>query len=179
MNFNWAHIHLLSNHIPILGVLFGTILLIAGMIIGGENLKRAALWTFVVSSFLTILVYFSGTYGMEMVEALPNVSQEVVHTHMEFAEKTSIVIWILGAVSLVIMLLRRTAALKTSWLIAPLLLGIVGSGMAAWTGELGGQVRHTEIRGNYSNEKQAHDEHGESGESKESCESEQHSHKDH
>lgn len=176
MNFNWAHIHLLSNHIPILGVLFGTILLIAGMIIGGENLKRTALWTFVVSSLLTILVYFSGTYGMEMVEALPNVSQEIVHTHMEFAEKTSIAIWILGAVSLAILLIRRTATLSFNWLLAPLLLGIIGSGMAAWTGELGGQVRHTEIRGNYSNEKQSHDEHGENNKSKEKHESEEHSH---
>ena len=28
---NWAHLHLLINHIPVLGTVFGTLLLIFGM----------------------------------------------------------------------------------------------------------------------------------------------------
>ena len=29
---NWAHVHLLINHIPVLGTLFGTLLLVFGIV---------------------------------------------------------------------------------------------------------------------------------------------------
>lgn len=54
-----AHIHLLLNHIPILGVLFG-LLLLYGTIKKTREIKKANLVTFIVAAILTVPVFFSG-----------------------------------------------------------------------------------------------------------------------
>ena len=57
---NQVHLHLLMNHLPILGVPFGLLLLCAGMLRQSDELKKAALLTFVVAALLAVPVYFTG-----------------------------------------------------------------------------------------------------------------------
>ena len=40
---NWAHMHLLINHIPVLGMVFGTLLLAYGLVKKNEEIKRVSL----------------------------------------------------------------------------------------------------------------------------------------
>lgn len=55
-----VHVHLLLNHIPILGVLFGLLLLIYGTVKKTEEIERAGLVTFIVVALITAPVFFSG-----------------------------------------------------------------------------------------------------------------------
>ncbi len=54
---NWAHVHLIINHIPVIGILFDFFLLAWAMIRRSEDVKRASLGILVVLALFTPLVF--------------------------------------------------------------------------------------------------------------------------
>ena len=57
---NLAHVHLLLNHLPPLGVLFGFLLLAAAVARKSGELVRASLVTFVLAALLAVPTYYTG-----------------------------------------------------------------------------------------------------------------------
>ena len=53
---NVAHWHLILNHIPVLGIAFGLVVLGAGLWKSSEELKRLALVVFATSALLAVPV---------------------------------------------------------------------------------------------------------------------------
>jgi len=146
-----AHIHLLLNHIPILGTIFALLLLLCGMLKRNEEMERASLGAFVMTALITIPVYLTGDGAAEIIHNLPGVSIELIRQHDSAATLTIVAIELLGAASLLsLWLLRRAAAIKSWMMIAVLVLALISSGLAVWTGGLGGQIRHTEVRAGFS-----------------------------
>ena len=54
---NDAHLHLVVNHLPIVGILIGTLILIAGLILKKTEVKLTALGVFVFSAIASILPF--------------------------------------------------------------------------------------------------------------------------
>lgn len=149
MNFNYAEIHLLLNHVPILGSIFGVALLAAGLLRKSEELKKAALVLFIVCGVLAIPVYLTGEPSEEIVEHLPGVSEEFIEEHEESALITLVGIELVALVALAGLILARNkrnapAAITSLCFI----LALAASLIAARTAYLGGQIRHSEIRSN-------------------------------
>jgi hypothetical protein len=146
-----AHLHLLLNHIPILGTIFALLLLLYGMLKRNEDVERASLGAFIVTALITIPVYLTGDGAAEIIHNLPGVSIEIIRQHDSAATLTIVAIELLGAASLLsLWLLRRAVAIKGWMMIAVLVLALISSGLAVWTGGLGGQIRHTEVRAGFS-----------------------------
>jgi uncharacterized membrane protein len=146
-----AHIHLLLNHIPILGTIFALLLLLYGMLKRDEDMERASLGALVMTALITVPVYLTGDGAAEIIHNLPGVSIEIIRQHDSAATLTIVAIELLGAVSLLsLWLLRRAAAIKGWMMIAVLILALISIGLAVWTGGLGGQIRHTEVRAGFS-----------------------------
>jgi hypothetical protein len=51
---NAAHAHLVLNHIPIFGTLFGLLLLLYALVSGNDEIKKASFGAFVITSLITI-----------------------------------------------------------------------------------------------------------------------------
>lgn len=51
---NWAHVHLLLNHVPVLGTIFGLALLGYALMRRNDGLTRVALGVFVVVALLAL-----------------------------------------------------------------------------------------------------------------------------
>ena len=142
-----AHIHLLLNHIPILGTLFGLLLLLYGMLKRSYEIEKASFGVFVITALITIPVFLTGGGAAGIVHNLPGVSTEIIGRHASAATMTIIAIEILGVAALLALWLSRKSQPVAGWmLILVLVLAIIGTGLSFWTGGLGGQVRHTEIR---------------------------------
>ena|SRR2546423_12698220 len=142
-----AHIHLLLNHIPILGSIFGLLLLLYAAMKGSDELKRACFGIFVATALLTIPVYLTGDGAARIVHDLPGVSVDIIDRHDDAATITISAIELLGAVSLLSLWLSRKADRIATWmLVSVLVLAVISSGLGMWTGGLGGQIRHTEVR---------------------------------
>lgn len=144
---NQAHLHLLFNHLPILGTLFGLLILVSGYFVKSNAVKRTALGIFMLSALCTIPAFLTGEGAEEMVESLPGVTENLIETHADMAD---IFLWVVGALGL-FSLATFYADLKAQK-IAPVLYGItlavaIGTmALAQQVGATGGKIRHTEIR---------------------------------
>lgn len=151
MTMSGAHVHLLLNHVPILGTLFGLLLLLYGLVRKSDEIKRASFVSFITTSLVTMPVYGSGLAATSIVEGLPDVSKTIIEQHQQAALITLVTIEILGAVALLSLWLSRRSPDTRRWLVFVVLaLAVIAGGLGIWTGDLGGQVRHTEVRAGLS-----------------------------
>jgi hypothetical protein len=147
-----AHVHLLLNHVPILGSIFGLLVLCYGMWRKSDEIKKTSLGVFFITALLTIPVYLTGDGAAQIVSNLPGVSTAIIQHHDQAATITMVAIEILGAVSLLSLGLSwRSRRELISWMtLGVLILAMISSGLGAWTGFIGGQIRHTEVRAGFA-----------------------------
>lgn len=144
---NDAHLHMVVNHFPIIGIILGFGVLIAGLIFKNNSVKNTAYSLFIVGAIFAFASMATGEGAEEIAEKLPDVTKQIIHEHEEMAEKLAIVLYLLGAVSIVGLYLNfknHSKAKLVSFL--AIVIAAVGVFLAQQTGTTGGEVRHTEIR---------------------------------
>lgn len=144
---NQAHLHLLLNHVPVIGAIFCLLLLLVALLRKSDELKRVSLGGLVLVSLLTIPAYLTGEPAEKVVEHLPGVSEALIESHEKAALVAFITLLATGIVALGgLIWSRRRTALPGAVVTVALLLTAVTVGLMAYTANLGGQIRHTEIR---------------------------------
>jgi uncharacterized membrane protein len=143
---SWGHLHLLLNHVPVIGTLLGLLLLLVAFGRKSEELKKVTLGLFVLNALVAIPVYLTGEPAEEIVERIPGISKAMIDRHEDVALFSLIDIEVVGTSGLVgLILFRNKKSLGNLLAIVTLACSIVTGGLLAWTANLGGQVRHTEI----------------------------------
>lgn len=97
---NPAHLHIILNHIPVIGVPFGAVLLMYGYVRRSTEIKRASLLVFVFMALITIPTFLSGKAAEDMVEHLPGVTESTIESHEEAATIALIATAMLGVLAL-------------------------------------------------------------------------------
>ncbi len=144
---NWAHVHLVLTHIPVVGIGFGVVLLALAWWRKSPELLRVGLGALVLVTIATLLVFLTGEPAEEMVEDLPGVAEQLIDRHAEVAKLALLAGGLVGVVALIGLLRYWYATTMPGVYIAVLLvLTTVTGGAMAWTANLGGQIRHPEIR---------------------------------
>lgn len=141
-----VQMHLVLNHLPVFGVLFGFVILALALWRRNESWTRLALGVLVVVGITAALAMATGEGAEEAVEHLPGVSESIIHTHEEAAELTALITYALGAGSLIALFAYRRRTLPRVLSVVALVFTIASAGFVAYTAHLGGQIRHTEIR---------------------------------
>ena len=144
---NGAHFHLVVNHLPIIIPMAALIVLILGLIIKSEVVKRTAYFLFVVGAICTISAFASGEGAEEIAENLPGVKEQLIHGHEENAEAFALFNYALGLISIVAIWAswkQKSFAKWLSILILAMALVVIFKGREVGTS--GGEIRHTEIR---------------------------------
>ena len=142
-----AFIHLMLNHLPVLGTLLATGMLTYGLIRKQEEIIRLSLYLFIGSALAALPVFFSGEGAEEAVEHLPGVAEALIEDHEHLAE---VAIWLLEGLGLmaiaglVLSFRKRLLPLWCAGLLAA--LALVTGGVLVQTAHLGGLIRHSEIR---------------------------------
>lgn len=145
---NAAHLHLALNHVPVLGTLFGLILLLTATAARSGPLKRASLVVFVAAAVFAIPVYVTGEPAEEIVEQLVGGSEGSMKRHEAAAKVALVSALFLGALAAVALALSRRSSRIPRMLASVLIvLSLIVGGIMTWTASLGGQIRHTEIHG--------------------------------
>ena len=73
-----AHLHLILNHLPLLGVIFAIPLLVITMRKPSPDLQKAALVMFTLSGLISPIVHLSGEQGEQELQNWPGISREVI-----------------------------------------------------------------------------------------------------
>ena len=151
-----THVHLLLNHFPTIGFVIGLMLFVISLIAQNAELKRASLVIFVGIALVTIPTYVSGNAAEEVlcaggakapVCADPGVSKSLIQTHEGAALLAFAAIILTGAFAwLGLWQIRRTSRAENWNLAVILLLSLVAFGLVARAADIGGEIRHPEIR---------------------------------
>ena len=142
-----VHLHLMLNHVPVVGMVFALLILGVAAWRRNDGMGRLGLVVMVGLSVVTAVVFLSGEPAEEAVERVAGVSEAMIHPHEEAAEAALIVTGIVGAMALVALGAYRRRALPR-WLTgAAFTAALVSTTMLGWAANLGGQIRHTEIGG--------------------------------
>jgi uncharacterized membrane protein len=148
---NGAHLHLVVNHLPIVGVIIGTLVLIGGYLLKKEQVKLTALGIYVFTAITAMIANFTGEGAEEIAEKIPGVTDALIHNHEENAETFLALCIALGVVSLITFFLATKKHIFAKiGMIACLVLGLAGIFTGKTAGTTGGEIRHTEIRTGYA-----------------------------
>lgn len=148
---NDAHLHMVVNHFPIIGTVFGFGILIVGLVLKNKTLQNTSYTLFIVAAVFAAISMGTGEGAEEMVEDMPNIGKQIIHEHEELAEKLAVLLYVLGGLSLVGWYLNFKNNSKAK-LLSFLILGISTAGLllVQKVGTSGGEIRHTEIRADFS-----------------------------
>lgn len=143
-----AHYHLALNHIPVLGSVFGTILLAYGLWRRQEPVQNLMLGFLAVIGAIAIPVYLTGEPAEEIVEGLAGVSHDAIEVHESWGQYAFIASIVTGVASLLVLTLRLVGRRLARWMIPGVLaLSLVTTGIMVYTANLGGKINHEELRG--------------------------------
>ena len=144
---NDAHWHLVFNHFPIIGTIFGLGTLIVGLVLKNISVKNTAYILFVVAAIFAFASMATGDGAEEMVEDMPNIGHQIIHEHEELAEKLAIVLYataIFSLLSLYTNLKKHKFSKIASYI--TLVFALSATVLGSFVGTSGGEIRHTEIR---------------------------------
>ena len=143
-----VHLHLMLNHVPVVGILFVVVLFAAALVRRNDTLARTALLTCVVLALVAVVVYFTGEPAEEAVEHLPGTSEAALERPESLALVATILLGIAGVASATtLVVLRRRLVVPSLVSATGLAASVLLAGVLAATASLGGEIRHSEIRG--------------------------------
>jgi uncharacterized membrane protein len=144
-----THFHLILTHFPIVGTIIGIGILIYGQYSKNNVIKKIALAIFVGMCLITIPVFLTGEGAEESVENIAGISENIIEEHEELAEKA---IWLMGVLGLLssvgLYAIKAKLSITRKLNLVILAVSIITFILFAKVGNLGGQIRHTEIQSN-------------------------------
>jgi uncharacterized membrane protein len=143
-----AHWHLMLNHIPLLGLAIGTVLLAYGAGRRHDDVQRASLGLLAGAGLSAIAVYLTGEPAEEVVEGLANVSHDALDAHEHFAIYALVGGIATGVAALGSLLYGWARRALARWtVLLTLVLALTTTGLLGYTANLGGKISHPELRG--------------------------------
>lgn len=142
-----AHLHLMLNHFPLFALVIGVPIVLYGTIRNSQAMVNTGLIIFFTAAVVAVPTYLTGEPAEDIVENLPGVSEAFIETHEDAAKIAlgfAVVTGIAAAAGLAIGFFKP--AIQRYAATPALLLAVVTLGLMGWTANLGGQIRHTEIR---------------------------------
>jgi len=144
---NGAHLHLIANHLPIVGVIIGTLVMVVGLILKKDQIKQTALGINLFSAITALFAFFTGEEAEEVVEDIPGISETLIHIHEEYAEIFFNLSILIGVISIVALYLSIKGSKYAKYgFVLCLALSIALIVIGKQVGTSGGEIRHTEIR---------------------------------
>ena len=150
---NLAHVHLLLNHLPVLGIPFALALYGLGVVQKSNDLKRASYLFAMLIAVLTVPTYLTGEPAEDLVEGVAGVTEAFIEKHEEPALVSLVLTLMAGALGVVqyfsaaigarLKFVQEYAgAIRVAYVLA-----LIASSIAlGYTAMQGGEIRHTEIR---------------------------------
>ena len=142
---NKAHLHMVFNHFPIIGLFFGIGILVFGILKKQTILVNTAYIIFIICMIMGKATMMTGEGAEEIVEEL-GISHNIIHEHEEIAEKFMKLLYLLGIVSIFGIMANRRKHAK-AYLIGyiTLAIAVASAVVSTYVGNSGGEIRHTEI----------------------------------
>jgi len=144
---NLAHLHLVLNHFPTVGFGSGIGLFVLSFFLKNDVLRQLGLAVMFVMALVAIPVYETGVAASETISGIPGVSSTLIAAHEDAALLAFVFMEITGALAwLELWQVRRISRPTRGNVWAVFLFSVVTLGLMLRAANLGGDIRHPEIR---------------------------------
>lgn len=141
-----THLHLVINHLAIIGSLLGILVLAFGIWKKSKDTQMAAYGLFILSAIGAVVTYLTGEAAEDAVEHLQGVEKNLIELHEHFSIYPLVALIILGLLSIAgIFFARKESSHRGRLSIVTLIFSVISFILIARTGYLGGQIRHSEL----------------------------------
>ena len=146
---NWAHVHLLVNHVPILGYAAAAALALTALL--GRDAQvwvRGATVAIALSFAAMAVAFFSGSPALDVISGQPRTSARALsehHVRAIYGSVAGVVTGVLAAAAAIVAH-RRGGAVSRPLVAAVFVASLVAAGALGWTGLAGGRINHPEVQ---------------------------------
>jgi uncharacterized membrane protein len=149
--------HLVLNHVPLVGLAFGLVFLVTGLIRPSEEALRAGLRIFLVMGITVLPVVGSGLVSATILAKATWLDADALSNHRLAGIVTLVVLAGLGTLCGVALFTssRDRRAISVRVRNAVLVLAVAGLAANGWTAYLGGTLRHSELASDRSRSMEA------------------------
>jgi uncharacterized membrane protein len=144
---NFAHLHLMMNHFPIIGTMVGLGLFLVSLVGKNEDMRRSSYVVFAGIALLSIPAFLSG-YGASLaIKDAHGISDALIQRHYGSAMLSLWFVLATGVFSLIALWQYQRPSGPSTWNVAAVLvLSLLSVGLMARTGTTGGDISHAEVR---------------------------------
>ena len=144
---DWVHLHLALNHLPVLGTPFLLVLLLWSWARRQSVTLRFCLWLFMALAAAAVAIKYTGDFAAEKIQASPGFDKALIERHEQSADQATTGVFFMGIAAAVTLFLSRGGRTAPKWsLVLLALLALATFALMARTANLGGHIRHPEIR---------------------------------
>jgi len=146
---NIAHIHIVINHLPIVGYFFSIFLIMTSYYFRSqEGVIISAVLVMVISALGALAAYFSGSPSIKQIAGLPGVGHKYINIHYKRARIAALFSCISGVIAIACgIIIVKTCAPVPAYCYALMLISSLTTSFAmVFTGNAGGKIRHQEVR---------------------------------
>lgn len=144
---NAAHQHLLINHLPIMALVIGILVMLVGILAKSSVIRRVGLFIFFIAGISSLPANATGEGAEEVVEHLQGADHQLIHEHEEQVETLLPFMWgiiFLSVIALFLEWKKKSMAMIAS--VTVLLVAMIATYFAREVGNSGGEIAHPEIR---------------------------------
>ena len=143
---NGAHIHLMVNHLPIVGSALALLVLLLAAWRREKGYGEAGALLLFVSGLGGLAALLSGESAEKIVEQLAGTSAGALESHEERGQVAAWISMAAAALSLPFLYkIRSTDVAPRRWILGACVLAFAAFSASAFAGLAGGQIRHPEI----------------------------------
>jgi hypothetical protein len=158
MDLSTTHVHLILNHVPTIAYIIAIGLFVSALIARSDHLSQASLVLFAGIALVTIPVYVTGNSAAEAICvsepgepdqpcADPAISRPLIELHEGAAAGALLAIVVTGGLAWLGLWQYRRRRRIAAWnTVAILMVSMVTLGLVSRAANLGGEIRHPEIR---------------------------------
>lgn len=143
---NLAHIHLILNHVPVIGIPVALAFLLFGLFSRNRPTQYFALMILAALAAIALPVYFTGEPAEKAIGHLPGFAESFVEAHEDAALFSLIVTLAVGATAAGALWFQADEKKSRKLNFAVAAVACVAVLSLMYTANLGGLIRHTELR---------------------------------
>jgi uncharacterized membrane protein len=143
---NTAHLHLIVNHLSIVGLGFAILFNLLAIIRKSPDLMKVSFWFYILIGLLAALPILTGDGAGEVLKTYPGISNDAIEEHETWGYVFFFGLLTIGVVALsALWFSRKNELILKKFSIATLVIAGLLMFPAFQAGTKGGKIRHPEI----------------------------------
>ncbi|MCX6243404.1 MAG: hypothetical protein NTU98_01760 [Bacteroidetes bacterium] len=143
---NAAHLHLIFNHLPIVGLGFAILFNLFAIFRKSPEFMKVSCWFYILIGLLSALPIITGDGAGEIIKTWPGISNDAIEYHETWGYAFFYGLIAIGALAIAALWFsRKNELLLKKFLTALLVVAVLAIFLAFQAGTTGGKIRHPEI----------------------------------